>query len=67
VLSWYKNKFPNSSPQSIEVAGYPAIQDGNNYYISAKNFVKKSNDYYLYDNIYSFSVNEGLVMTPRMS
>lgn len=59
VLSWYKNKFPDASPQSTEIAGYQAIQDENNYYISAKNFVKEGNDYRIYNNIYSFSVNEG--------
>ncbi|MFA5211513.1 MAG: VWA domain-containing protein [Patescibacteria group bacterium] len=55
---WYKNKFNTNDlgkMQITEIAGYPALTDGKNYYINAFNL----NENQVYNNIYLFSVDTG--------
>ncbi|OGY89386.1 MAG: hypothetical protein A2458_04210 [Candidatus Kerfeldbacteria bacterium RIFOXYC2_FULL_38_9] len=52
---WYKYNVPNpGSPQSIQLDGYEAVQDGSSYYVAASNIIGTS----LYDNIYLFTFND---------
>jgi len=60
AAEWYKEQFPDAgSLQTVSVAGYDTVKDGDNYYINALNLVTTTDsDYVLYNNIYQFSLNQ---------
>ena len=63
AYDWYTSpqRFPNTqNAKRVELAGFDAVQDGDNYYINALNLVTTTgHDYALWNNIYQISLNKG--------
>lgn len=60
AAQWYTERFAlageNTKIRSVNVGGYDAVTDGNNYYINVLNQSKNGG---VYNYIYLFSINEG--------
>lgn len=57
---WYLEKLNAldlGNMQEIEIASYPALTDGKNYYVNALNLGESANT--VYNNVYLFSINDG--------
>lgn len=60
ALNWFRDKFKlaTTNPQVIELNGYDAITDGENYYVNALN--ADTANHHVYNNIYQISLNKGM-------
>ncbi|MBT7928910.1 hypothetical protein HN682_03220, partial [Candidatus Peregrinibacteria bacterium] len=62
AAAWFADRFPTASlPQQVEIAGYDAVADQDNYYVNALNIVRDESDVVtaVYNNIYLFSISQG--------
>jgi len=62
VQDWYKMKNFKGTFTSLNIDGYSAITDGNNYYVDALNLSSSEN---IYTNIYLFSINSNAEQNMR--
>ena len=68
AAAWFTDRFPSAAPpQQVEIAGYDAVADQDNYYVNALNVVRDADGAItgVYNNIYLFSITQGAQASTR--